>query len=264
VTSLNYNHQGYEPTSERSSEDELGQLHEIFGHGERLHSSERVMDSTLEAEEAMGWLADQVAREKLQGKYTALVAGGFDVPHDNHEWYIRHCRMLVARRVLEQEGKEAAPGAIMDIMTSGRLALIVSIDSDEALNARKGGVSEKGGIPRPIYPWESRAHRIAGYSFQNPATGAIHHTADIVTKECSVHYHDTPLQQAATTVEWLKSLDLLDSYAIFDEHPQDEANARALGFDPIIVSQDIIYARDHRNGRGFKSSGIIKAIRGEN
>lgn len=154
----------------------------------------------------------------------------------------------------------------MDVMSSGQVALIVSIDSDEALNARKGGQTEKGGIPRPVYPWQSRAHRIAGYSFEHPLTGEVHHTADIVSKECAVNYQGTPLQQAATVAGWLGSEELgglLDTYIVFDEHPHDEANARALGFNPIIVSQDIIYARDHRNGRGFKSSGIIKAIRGE-
>jgi len=220
------------------------------------------MPEHLPVDGTLTWLCDRVAQAKLEGKYTALVAGGFDVPHDNHEWYIRDCRARVAKRILEQEGRVPTPGAIMDIMTSDRIALIVSIDSDEALNARKGGQAEKGGIPRPVYPWSARAQRIAGYSFEHPATGELHHAADIVTKECAVNYTGTPLQSANHLTAYLGELDLLDSYIVFDEHPQDEINARNNGFDPIIVPQAVIYARDPRTGDEYKSSGIIKLIRG--
>lgn len=263
MTAIEHSSMQYDPSREPRSDDELHELLELFGNGEQLHSSDRVMEEGLNPETAMRWLGEQLAREKLAGKYTALVAGGFDVPHDNHEWYIRHCRMLVARRILEERGEAPTPEAVMDIMTSDQIALVVSIDSDEALNARKGGKAEKGGVPRPIYPWVSRAHRIAGYSFTHPHTGAVHHAAEIITKECSVNYAGTPLERAATTVEWLREYDLVDGYVVFDEHPHDEENARALGLDPIIISQDIIYARDPRSGRGFKSSSIIKSIRGE-
>lgn len=248
--------------AEQTPEQELRELHDIFGNGDKLHASHRVMPENLPPTDAVTWISERVAEAKLQGKYTALVAGGFDVPHDNHEWYIRDCRARVAKRVLEQNGIEPTSAAIMDMMTNGRIALIVSIDSDEALDARKGGQAEKGGIPRPVYPWSARAHRIAGYSFEHPVTGQVHHAADIISKECPVSCADTPLQSANSLISHLGSLDLLDSYIVFDEHPQDEINARNNGFDPIIVPQAVVYARDPRTDAGYKSSSIIKRIRG--
>lgn len=248
---------------EKSPEQELHELHDIYGYGNKLHPSNRVMEEGLELHEAVNWLGNQVAEAKLEGKYTALVAGGFDVPHDNHEWYIRDCRARVAKMVLEERGATVTPESIMDVMTSNQITLIVSIDSDNALDSRKGGQTEKGGIPRPVYPWSARAHRIAGYSYTHPHTGQIHHSADIVSRECSVDYTDSPLENAASVASYLKSLDLLDGYIVFDEHPQDEINARELGFDPIIVPQAVVYARDPRTDAEYKSSGIIKRIRGE-
>jgi len=259
-------HEAYSSSLDQtlSPEEELYELQEVFGNGSTLHSYNRVMPDGLEAPEALLWLGDQVSDAAHEGKHIGLVAGAYDVPHDNHEWYIRNCRAQLARRVLYYKGLTPTPERIMRTMTNESLELIVSIDSDEALNLRKGGKAEKGGIPRPVYPWVARAHRIAGYSFEDPfaARGEVHHVADIVSKECTVNYEGTPMQCAATLAKYLKSVKLLDEYLVFDEHPQDIENARALGFEPIILRQAVRYATDPRTGKGYSSSGIIKQIRG--
>lgn len=238
------------------------ELHDVYGNEARLHSGDRVMDSDISPVEALHWLQERLAAAKLAGKYVAMVPGGFDVPHDNHEWYIRHCRLLAAKRSLQDNGIPLSVDTIRTAMDSSNLYLLVSIDSDEALNARKGGDPAKGGAPRPIYPWQSRAHRIAGYSYKNPETGEVHHAVDIVSKECSVNFTDTPLQNAASLSAYLHALGLLDTILVYPEHPQDEMNARANGIDPIVIPE-FVYAIDPRTGVEFHSSDIIRGIRGD-
>lgn len=247
---------------ERTKDERLTRVWEVFGQS-TLHSPERVMQAQLEPEEAAIWLANRVADFKLQGSDIALVAGGFDVPHDCHEWYLRHCLMQATIKTLESRGDTVDDEKIMDAMASGKVRLIVSIDSDKALDARKGSQKNKGGIPRPVYPWASRAQRIAGYCYINPKTNEVHQLVGVVSRECTIDYQGTPLESARYTADWLNRLGLLDTYIVYSEHPGDEQAAQSIGIDHIVIPDGIVYARDPRTDKEFSSSGIIRSIRGE-
>jgi hypothetical protein len=190
-----------------------------------------------------------------------MVAGAFDVPHDAHEWYIRSCRMMAAERMLIQRGEAPSIATLQEAIAGDEVCLIVSIDADEALSKRKGGVPEKGGIPRPVYPWQARAHRIAGYCFET-VDGAYRPAADLVSKEGG-EYENSHLACAYELAGHLANYGLLDGYIVFDEHEKDIMTARQLGFDPIVISQESSFALDPRTHTKYSSSGIIKRIQGK-
>lgn len=236
-------------------------LFDVYGNGEQLHSPKRVMSPEAGPEEALWWVTENVAEAKLNGRFTALVAGAFDVPHDAHEWYVRECRLRAAERMLTLRGEEPTVEALRQTIAGDDIFLLVSIDADAALSKRKGGVAEKGGIPRPVYAWQTRAHRIAGYGFER-ANGSYRPTVDLVSKEGG-EFEGTSLGCAYDLVRHLSQYGLLDGYIVFDEHEKDVQTARELGYDPIVIPQESSFAVDPRTGIHYSSSNIIKRIQGK-
>lgn len=43
-----------------------------------------------EAAKAQSWLLEKLAEVKTSDKLIVLVVGAFDIPHLNHDWFLRH------------------------------------------------------------------------------------------------------------------------------------------------------------------------------
>ena len=249
------------PSPESERHPDVQALFDVYG--ETLHSEARVMypDPSRGEQEIHHTLFNSLAQDKLAGAYTALVDGAFDVPHDNHEWYLRHCRMLAAKRILETRNLLPTTQALREAVASSQLRLIVTVDADAKVAAKKGGKAEKGGIPRPVYPWQSRAHRLAGYHFTDHY-GQNHQTVDYVTVEGDPGHHGTPLESSLTLAESLAAHGLLDSTIVYGEHAGTIQDAVRRGLDPIVIPNDqYTYAVDPRTQEEYRSSDIIKMIR---
>jgi hypothetical protein len=209
---------------------------------------------------------NKLARAKLDGRLTGLVAGAFDVPQENHDWYLRHARYLLAKKYLKNNNMSTDAESIRNTIESNAIFLVVSIDSDRSLDNRKSNDATKGGVKRPIYGWTTRASRIASHNVADKFDPRKRYgIADLVVAE-GPEYKGTILQQAKIFANKMHNepFCLLDDYIVFDEHPTDIENAINAGFEPLVIPMDIIYSFDPISGEPYKSSSIIRRIRGDN
>lgn len=251
---------------EYEKRDDVLWLQEIYG--DRLHT-ERVVPDEYDGMQVYEFIADRLAENKLkhENAFNAVVMGSFDVPHPNHEWYLRDCRARAAERMLTNvfgmDVSEITPRDIAAALTYPGLNLTCIIDSDATLNKRKGGDPAKGGIERPVYAWRDRADRIAGYGYTG-IDGANYNVVDTVIKE-GIEFEGTPMVRIHKLAEKLKDNDLLDAYIVYGEYPQSRVNAISVGFDGpslITIPTSTVYAVDPRTKHDYHSSDIIKRIRG--
>lgn len=249
----------------------IDRIFEIYGdNGNKLAPSEIVLDLELNPKQAEDWTMQSLAKAKLDGKMTALVGGAFDMPQPNHDWFVRHCRLSLAERWLNRNGINTNELETDDLnyllrstIESNEIFLVVSIDTDSALDIRKSDDPAKGGVKRPIYPWEIRANRIASQSFASLSDPRIRYgLADLVIPG-GPEYADTLLQQTKILADKGRNeYGLIDEYVVFDEHAADLENAKEYGFDPIILPMEYVYSRDC-DGKRHSSSYFIKRAQGE-
>ncbi len=227
-------------------------------YGDTLHASDRIQYP--EAENVSD-VIETIARFKLQGGFVAMVDGAFDVPHPQHEWYLRHCRLAAAEQMLIAEGHPTSNYMLRGAVESDRIKLIVTLDADAKINRKKGGNPEKGGVPRPVYPWQARADRLAGYMF-NGQSSQYRPVVDLVTVEGDDNHVDTPLESSLTLAEHLADNGLLDCLVIFGEHQDAVAQAESMFITPIVIPEGLVYECDPRTGEPWHSSTIIKSMQG--
>lgn len=197
---------------------------------------------------------------RVPHSHITLVDGAFDVPHDNHEWYLRHVRLLGARALLRAHGYPITAETLSIAVAQPALSLAVTVDADHKVAAKKGGVEAKGGAPRPIYPWETRANRVAGYSFDS-SVGLIG-VADLVTVEGDPVHEGTCLESSLILAEFLARHGLLDTLVVFDEQPAVVQEARDRGLNPLLVTIGIDpYVLNPQTNVMWKTSTIIRRIR---
>lgn len=229
-------------------------------YGNTLRPNDQVVYPNPEdVEELIG----AIARKKEEGAHVALVDGAFDVPHPNHEWYLRHCRLLAAREYMARHDMPRDVRTTRAVLGGDAIFLAVTVDADEKVAALKGGVPAKGGAPRPIYPWRSRAERVAGYSFpSHDQRGHLRPTVDLVTVEGDPEHANTPLASAVMLASTLRSSGLLDTYLMFGEHEGTIERVKKIGIDPSVISQGIAYERNPMTGENWSSSDIIRRAQG--
>ena len=233
-----------------------------------LHNSDRLMypaEDTTESIEAT--VVSRVQRLRQELGAITLVDGAFDVPHVNHEWYLRHCKVIGMFALLHTQGhtditmQNAAAylQAYPHVASASRL--ITTVDADSKIAAKKSGLSAKGGVERPIYPWIGRAERLAGYHFE--LNGQLHQTVDLVTVEGDPQHKGTPLESSLTLAQFLASENLLDNLVVYGEHSSTIATADELGLNPIVISDTEQYAINPQTNREWSSSDIIRRAQGE-
>ena len=231
----------------------------------RLHDTSRYLyPSTAQSVEAR--VVERFAALRRTAGGLALVDGAFDVPHNNHEWYLRHCKMIGAHATLKAtSGHDVAFDELIahseanpEFLSQAKLA--VTVDADSKVAAKKSGLSEKGGVTRPIYPWSARADRLAGYHFAH--AGRLHQTVDLVTVEGDNVHIGTPLESSLALAAFLKSEKLLDTFIVFGEHSATVDEADALDLEPIIIPETP-YELNPQTGTSWSSSDIIRRAQGK-
>lgn len=225
-----------------------GQLNRL----ERIHYPESGNEDVL--------LRELLARKALGG-HVVLVDGAFDVPHPSHEWYLRHCRALAAESSLEQQGIEATDDNLRYTIASEETVLIVTVDSDAKIAAKKGNNPLKGGSPRPIYPWVARANRIAGHAFPT-YNGAYRPLVDFVTVEGDLDHTDTPFESSLTLAQHLTEQGALDRLVVYGEHEATITEAVSRGISPIVIPDTHTYELNPQTRRPWSSSDIIRRAQG--
>lgn len=134
-------------------------------------------------------------RQKWQqeGAITVFTSGVYDLFHMDHAGYLLHTKATGAaihfERTLQEKSWSELSIDEQTTYTSQALGnravrLIVSVDGDKSVAARKGNNPEKGGGTRPIYGWDTRAMMVANQTFIDPLDASHERllpTADAVT-----------------------------------------------------------------------------------
>lgn len=234
--------------------------------GGDLHDKHRLLYPVDDSESVESRVVARFNTLRDRGGVT-LVDGAFDVPHNNHEWYLRHCKMIgVFAAFKARYGDDATFEEMAARLPSqpeilDTVSLAVTVDADDKVAYKKSGLDHKGGVQRPIYPWIARAGRLAGYHFS--LNGRLHQTVDLVTVEGDEQHKDTPLESSLALASFLKSEKLLDTFIVFGEHDATVREAHDLQLDPIVVSDD---GKDDelnpQTGERWSSSALIRRAQG--
>lgn len=233
----------------------------------QLHDDQRYLYPLDSQESIESAVARRFRNLRENAAHITVVDGAFDVPHNNHEWYLRHCKMIGAFAAIKTaEGSHVtfadfAAHIQRDSSFVDRCKLAATVDADEKVAFKKSGVSHKGGIERPIYPWQARADRLAGYHFTLGDT--LHQTVDLVAVEGDSLHAGSPLESSLALAAFLQSEDLLDTFIIYGEHDETVQEAEYLSLHPVIITDGVPYENNPQTGKGWSSSQIIRRAQGQ-
>lgn len=239
---------------------------ELFGGG--LHDKNRLLYPNATDESVESRVITRFRGLRELGNI-ALVDGAFDVPHNNHEWYLRHCKLIGIFAALQAQYGDNLQytDVAMRLQSEPTLAkaasLAVTVDADSKVAAKKSGLEHKGGVRRPIYPWNARADRLAGYHFE--LAGTLHQTVDLVTVEGDPIHRGTPLESSLTLAHFLKQHGLLDTFIVYGEHSSTVDEATELGLQPVVIDDSSVasYETNPQTGKNWSSSSIISRAQGK-
>ena len=132
-------------------------------------------------------LADELATERLlarrrawgqAGLTTVFTSGVFDMLHLDHAGYLLHTKATAAAVHYDRQHQAGAWDELSpeqqrqetsQALANQQLRLIVSVDGDASVAARKGHQADKGNTVRPIYGWRTRALMAARLAFVDPS-----------------------------------------------------------------------------------------------
>ena len=233
---------------------------ELFDIFQSDRTLENMVDIESSPQEAEDWILGKLSaiRDTEYGQYAkiGIVSGSFDVPHENHTWYLRHCKALLAQKFCVENGIPTTKENIRDAISDNLVQLIVAVDTDEEVSNRK----TKMGDIRPIYNFYDRARRISELTFVEDEVRLP--IVDYVIPE-GPEYSGTSLEKMPEIAQKGKELGLIDEFICFGEHPLSANIAKEKGFDPIVVPQSVFYASNPVTGQPYSSSTIIKKIRNQ-
>jgi hypothetical protein len=144
---------------------------------QRVHEiSSGVCSSDDAAQQMNAWRAD--------GHFTVFTAGTYDILTLNHILGLVQCRVLGAMSLLDLEKIETKKDQqlIHGIAASDSIRLMVTLDTNKALEDAKSRRPEKGSAPKPTMDWYSRAIMLAMQSIPSPGYEARRGVVDYITR----------------------------------------------------------------------------------
>lgn len=212
-------------------------------------------------------LLSMLAAAKMEGSHIAIVDGAFDVPHDNHTWYLREARMRAAKDTYGEAFQGASRQEQQAMVASASILLLVTLDADDKIAEKKGFRADKGNVARPVYTWDARANRIGGHMIPD-GNGAYKPVIDLVTVEGDYSHTGTMFESHLKFGESLVQSGLLDTWVLFDEHgatiqeAENIAGVQAERVLSVVPQDEARFANDPRTGTYWSSSRIIERIVG--
>lgn len=217
-------------------------------------------------------LLEQRQQWRDEGALTVFTSGVYDMLHLDHAGYLLHTKATGAAEYYKRQGFQPEWETVESqkqeaftnrALSSGVLKLIVSVDGDQSVSTRKGFTAEKGGGPRPICSWETRALTVASQSFIDPIEDhRLLPTVDAVTIHGPQDFEtEHPHASLMSLVEQLQP----DVWAIFGESQDilDEAPTHkslgSIALRCIMDGQGTHYYEDRFMGK-ISTTKIIKRI----
>lgn len=125
--------------------------------------------------------AEVMERWRSAGATTVFMAGTFDILTINHVLALAQCRLLGALAVLSKEGQPIELEKVQEVAASDAVRLMVTVDTDTALERSKSRRPDKGNVPKPTMGWQTRAAMVAMQSVPSAEPGQRRQAADFVT-----------------------------------------------------------------------------------
>jgi hypothetical protein len=224
---------------------------------------------TIAIHEAEQRLLQTLTTAHESGKHIVVGSGGFDIPHSNHTWFLRHVRMRGARAHFGPAAFDVADRLSQQAMVaSDEVMLVVNMQTDAKTAALKGADPKKLGVSLPVYPWQERADRIGGLTIPD-GKGTYRSVVDLIVAEGDPEFADTIF---ADYLEFSKSLlqhKLVDTLVVFGEHPTAVATIKAheqayagenAGIVEMLHPAEAGFVINPRTGINWSSTAIMRHV----
>ncbi len=205
------------------------------------------------------------------GHFSVFNAGTYDILTLNHILGLVQCRTLGAMALLEIDEIETKQQQhlVHDVSASDSIHLMVTLDTNRALEEGKSRRPEKGDAPKPTLDWYNRAIMLAMQSIPSPGYETRRGVVDFITRHgpecCEVHTDGTCVNEdnALMTVKLQPDMVVINSES--RQTVEDMEKYKSEGLLPntriaIIVEEENQYF-DPILGGPVKTTTIIKRVR---
>jgi len=214
---------------------------------------------------------DRIESWRQVGRFTVFNAGTYDMLTLNHVLGLVQCRTLGAMSLLGISKIETRQDQriVHEIAASDSIHLMVTLDTNRALEENKSRRPEKGGAPKPTLDWHSRATMLAMQSIPSPGYEARRSAVDYITRhgpDCCDACPDRTCvnnDNALMTVKLQPHLVVVNSESrgtVTDLERYKEGGLLPDTQIAIVVEQDNQY-EDPILGGGVTTTSIIRRIR---
>jgi hypothetical protein len=211
-----------------------------------------------------GQSSEIVTNWKKMGNFVIANGGTFDILSLNHIRGLVQCRILGAMAILgidELNHNSKETDDVYEVATSDKLKLIVSIDTNEALENNKSRRPEKGGSVKPILDWETRAKMVSNISIPIPGTSLRRNAVDFITSHgpnaCNGCFENECLtENTKYSVSWLDPNLTVTKLDINSSNIVEENNGNFV----IIDENDGAFEDKLLNGQ-ISTTNLINRIR---
>lgn len=158
---------------------------------------------------SFGVAAQQIELWRMAGRHTVFNAGTYDILTPNHILSLVQCRVLGAMSLLGMQEIQTQQDQLLvhEVAASDAIALMITLDTNRALEMAKSRRADKGGAPKPTLDWSNRALMLAMQSIPGPDYATRRSAVDFITRhgpECCLVCADgscTNEDNAAMTVK---------------------------------------------------------------
>lgn len=128
--------------------------------------------------------SQQIEAWRLEGRFSVFNAGTYDILTLNHILGLVQCRTLGAMVLLGLSKIETPKDQhlVHDVAASDSIHLMVTLDTNRALEEGKSRRPDKGGAPKPTLDWYNRAIMLAMQSIPSPNYETRRGVADYITR----------------------------------------------------------------------------------
>lgn len=213
----------------------------------------------------------QIETWRQMGHFSVFNAGTYDILTLNHILGLVQCRTLGAMALLDIEKIETnqQQHLVHDIAASDSIHLMVTLDTNRALEEGKSRRPDKGGAPKPTLDWYSRAIMLAMQSIPSPGYETRRGVVDYITRHgpecCGVHQSGTCTNEdnALMTVKLQPDMVVVNSESTRTVEDMDRYKAEGLLPNTrvaVIVEAENQYL-DPVLGGPVKTTSIINRVR---
>ena len=214
---------------------------------------------------------EQMEAWRLAGRFSVFNAGTYDILTLNHILGLVQCRTLGAMALLELDEIKTKQDqqVVHDLAASDSVRLMVTLDTNRALEEGKSRRPDKGNSPKPTLDWHSRAIMLAMQSIPSPGYEARRQAVDYITRHgpecCGVCTDGSCINEdnALMTVHLQPDLVVVNSESlktVADMHRYKEDGKLPNTKVAVIVEEENQYL-DPVLGGAVKTTSIINRVR---